>query len=98
MKASVCDEENSIGPRGLRDRRVLPMKQTLLSQRLYLSFLCLHQQGHLMHTIDSADTGRITSRLSRQCRTKTLIGQKDRTQKNEYCIFLRSIFLPWLKR
>jgi hypothetical protein len=25
---------------------------------------------------------------------KKLIGQKDRTQKNESCIFLRSIFLP----
>ncbi len=38
--------------------------------------------------------GMVCSCLCCQSRTKNLIWQKHRTQKNECCIFLRSIFLP----
>jgi hypothetical protein len=44
-------------------------------------------------------SGIVCSSLLCPIKTKNLIGQKDRTQKNEARIFLRSIFLPhnWVR-
>lgn len=57
-------------------------------------FFTLHQDDQLSQSTDFASMRNYLFMVSLSQQNKTQIWQKDRTQKNESDIFLRSIFLP----